>query len=296
MTRSVSAEITLNPGRYYVLMKVTALRNDGASTEDAVRQYASKRRQKLFQIGVSYDLAHAKGLTAETETEKQEREEREQHHKAVERAKLREETKRRMQKEWIRKRKLADRQQRQEDILAGRRPSPKYENPVDETAANQTANGGGPVHAPTDSDTNGTRTRRLTVQTNGFHVSKWMRNRHGGNRPSLDTRLATNCLESRDIELLEGFEFDSDIDMPPEEPADSKTHLQAPGGGSHEDSSDAWNAVCVVGLRVYSKDPQLSLQVVHPAEREDDVEAALDMDDPAASATAEFGSWSRRGF
>jgi hypothetical protein len=53
-----------------------------------------------------------------------------------------------------------------------------------------------------------------------------------------------------------------------------------------EPISDPLNAVCVVGLRVYSKDPRLSLEVVRPVPG-DDVEAALDMDDPAVSATNE---------
>jgi hypothetical protein len=35
---------------------------DADSTEEIVRQVASTRREKLVQVGLSYDLAHAKGL------------------------------------------------------------------------------------------------------------------------------------------------------------------------------------------------------------------------------------------
>jgi hypothetical protein len=89
------------------------------------------------------------------------------------------------------------------------------------------------------------------------------------------------------MEWLDGFEFDSDLDMPPDE-ADCKRPASLQG--SNEPNADPWNAVCVVGLRVYSKDSGLSLEVVRPVP-EDDTEAPLDRDDPAASATIEKAFW-----
>lgn len=82
--------------------------------------------------------------------------------------------------------------------------------------------------------------------------------------------------------------------MPPEEPRDAKSNKHPTEAGfrldEEETSCDPWNAVCVVGLKVYSKDRKLSLQVIRsPAE--EDTEAALDCDDPAASATTEKGTW-----
>ncbi|RJE17017.1 calpain-like protein, partial [Aspergillus sclerotialis] len=63
MSRAVNAEINLDPGRYHVLMKITAYRQrDVESTEEVVSRLAPTRREKLVQIGLSYDLAHAKGL------------------------------------------------------------------------------------------------------------------------------------------------------------------------------------------------------------------------------------------
>lgn len=113
------------------------------------------------------------------------------------------------------------------------------------------------------------------------HASGGWRRRTDSSRPSLDTRVATEALDQGDLDLLEGFEFDSDIDMPPDE-TDVKN--RPPSMGLDDPRLDPWNAVCVVGLRVYSKDPQLILQVVRPVP-EDDTEAPLDRDDPAASAT-----------
>jgi len=82
----------------------------------------------------------------------------------------------------------------------------------------------------------------------------------------------------------------------PEEPEPAKqAHRELSIYSPEESISDPWNAVCVVGLRVYSKDQKLSLEVVRPVP-EDDVEAALDMDDPAVSATNERGGWDQFSF
>lgn len=295
MARSVNAEITLEPGRYYVLMKVIAHRNEGRPTEDVVREYALTKRHKLFQIGLSYDLAHLKGLNAETDKEKRDREEREDSRKEAERNKLRDDIKRQMQKEWIVERKRAARQRRHADILAGRCPSFRSNGLDGDSTQQQTnGNGNGVQLAMNGNGTNGVRKRRLTLQTDSSFSSKRIRLGFERSRPSLDTRLATNCLDSEDEELLEGFEFDSDIDMPPDNPGQSLA--PGPSGEIQETSDTPWNAICVVGLRVYSQDPQLSLQVVHTAEQDDGIEAELDMDDPAATATSEFAPWSRRGF
>ncbi|OJJ45435.1 hypothetical protein ASPZODRAFT_2109961 [Penicilliopsis zonata CBS 506.65] len=271
MSRSVNVEIDLEPGRYYVLMKVTAYRNNGAvSTDEAVSRYASTKREKLVQIGLSYDLAHAKGLAPETEQEEMERKDRDRRHRVIERRKLREETLERLQRAWIRKQKRAAREQRAEERQA--KKARLGNEPRDNNSSNDVTSVAGDA---------------LNGRTAGV-------SRRGTNppRPVLDTRFHTSGLSSSDLEYLDGFEFDSDIDMPAEEPTAIKPAQHAPGFES-ENSSERWNAVCVLGLRVYSKDPQLSLQVLRPVP-EDDVEAALDIDDPAASATKELSFWGHR--
>ncbi|KAJ5081637.1 Alpha/beta hydrolase fold-3 [Penicillium alfredii] len=301
MGRSVNAEIALDPGRYHVLMKITAFRHeDVESTEEIVRRLASVRREKLVQVGLSYDLAHAKGLVGETEQERTEQE----RHKAANRKKLRDEAKKRLQKEWIRERKLAARQQRMAGRRAGRMPNgTSHERSPERGPIPGQMFTDKPVQSPTDmgSISSESSDRRPvtangsvpTIQFNGLHMRHASGSRHrrtDSPRPSLDTRLATDGLDLSDLELLDGFEFDSDLDMPPDDP-DAKNQSQF----SELDgpAADPWNAVCVVGLRVYSKDPKLSLEVVRPVP-ENEVEAPLDRDDPAASATIEKVSWNSR--
>ncbi|CAD6440215.1 25a5be1b-f331-47d8-a488-368a5033da88 [Sclerotinia trifoliorum] len=96
MRRSVTAELELPAGEYDVLMKVKAFK-DGSSlpVEDVVRNNAKKRRDKLSRIGLSYDLAHAKGIVKETPEEKKARKEAEEKRKN----KARKEVKERLMKE-----------------------------------------------------------------------------------------------------------------------------------------------------------------------------------------------------
>jgi hypothetical protein len=291
MGRSVNAEINLEPGHYHVLMKITAFRHeDVASTEETVRQVAATRREKLVQVGLSYDLAHAKGMVGETDQEKREQEA----FKALERRKLRDEIKKNMQKKWIRQQKMDAREERIAARRMNRTPSSSsYFNSERDSIPSQILAEKPVEESPVDaaSVSSETSDRRVNGSVPVIHVNggKGLHARHASSgwrrgpdspRPSLEARVATEALDPSDLEILEGFEFDSDLDMPPDD--DVKNH--PPSADRDGPPVDPWNAVCVVGLRVYSKDPMLTLQVVRPVP-EDDTEAPLDRDDPAASAT-----------
>ena len=308
MNRSVNAEINLKPGRYHVLMKITAYRYSGLdSTEEAVTRLASTRREKLVQIGLSYDLAHAKGRVVDTEKEKRAREEYERRRRAAERKKRCDETKRRLQREWIRVQKMAARKKRATERTA-RRSEQRLGDDISRRGSHESLITNGADIPPTIMLSEEEPRKKPkpnspipTVQLNGCndnHNNPLKRKRRDSRRVSVDTHFATDGFDSSDLELLDGFEFDSDIDMPPEEQPVEKTPRPSSSFACPEElsSSDPWNAVCVVGLRVYSKDPDLCLEVVRPVPEDHEVEAALDMDDPAASATTEMGEWGQFGF
>ncbi|KAK5052505.1 hypothetical protein LTR84_002369 [Exophiala bonariae] len=101
MARSVSTDIELEAGTYSVLMKITATRNpDKDHLEDVVPMYVATRREKLIQMGLSYDLAHAKGVIVETQAERQQRKAKDKIRKAKEREKLKEKMKTDALKHW----------------------------------------------------------------------------------------------------------------------------------------------------------------------------------------------------
>lgn len=60
--RSAVAEVKLEPGTYEVKMQIQGYRDSTLpKVEDVVKQNWLSRRDKLIRIGLSYDLAHAKG-------------------------------------------------------------------------------------------------------------------------------------------------------------------------------------------------------------------------------------------
>ncbi|KAI9666018.1 MAG: hypothetical protein M1821_003953 [Bathelium mastoideum] len=78
MRRSVSAEVNLEPGTYHVLFRIEATRNkDKRPPEKVIPAKCVDRRDKLLNMGRSYDLAHAKGQFKESEAEKRAREKKE---------------------------------------------------------------------------------------------------------------------------------------------------------------------------------------------------------------------------
>ena len=77
--RSVSAELYLEAGTYEIRMKVAASRNEKAhKVEDIVKGNWLDRREKLLQVGLSYDIAHAKGQPEYDPEEEKEKEEEKQ--------------------------------------------------------------------------------------------------------------------------------------------------------------------------------------------------------------------------
>ncbi|KAH6952247.1 hypothetical protein DER45DRAFT_493279, partial [Fusarium avenaceum] len=58
--RSINCELTLERGVYKVIPKTFAERNGLNQVEETVKLAANRNPQKLRQIGLQYDLGHAK--------------------------------------------------------------------------------------------------------------------------------------------------------------------------------------------------------------------------------------------
>ena len=114
MTRSVSTDITLGPGKYSILIRITASPNSNLDIEELLPSYAENRRDKLIQQGLSYDLAHAKGVIVETEKEREEREAREKMQKGKDREKLKTEIRGREFKKWLKDKERYKRDRRRQ--------------------------------------------------------------------------------------------------------------------------------------------------------------------------------------
>lgn len=276
-------------------------------------------REKLLQIGLSYDLAHAKGRFKETE---EEREKREKLEWEAEKQRLKDEIRTKNRKQWTQHRRVRARQKKHQKKQEERERmkaeashmaelrAPQQEKAVEtfDSEGGKATNGGseageltptdilGAGHSP---DPNGA-VADITNAKPEDHIKRfnqdldreWRRDRE--TIPHLQINgcdaVPNGVLEPPDSESELSFISDVDSEeLPP--PYRTSHHRRAKVLDDKESEDeydevehDPWNAVCVVGLRVYSKDPDLSIEIVSP-KMDNDAEAPLDLDDPAAGAT-----------
>ncbi|KAL8715822.1 MAG: hypothetical protein Q9220_000489 [cf. Caloplaca sp. 1 TL-2023] len=360
MSRSVSTDVELEPGNYSVLMKITAKRWTGDRTPDEiVRDSCMGRPEKLIQVGLSYDLAHAKGEIRETEKEKKTRELRENKKKATNHQKRRADLRADMLKDWEAGKKRVARTKRQakrkEDYFKKKGDAAKAaeaaekEPPVGDAEApaepasedkDQPPQAGSepenievpdtkPIAPPSpppetaqegddeagwldDEDVNGADDKADEKPDNDGPIND---TNAQDNLPAADDVEATPGNEEEeaagldegdgeepaaDAEEDDDWEYASDasfqssivteLDLPPLSDA-------APDAVPVEDNEmdeanaefedDPWNAVCVVGLKVYSKDKGLCVETIRPKHELDEGESPLDVDDASKGQSVE---------
>lgn len=237
-----------------MLPKILAVRVPGRdAVEDVVQALAAKKPQKLRQIGLNYDLAHAK---AYSESEDKER---------VGKAKTEE------KKEQPEGKKGEPPEGKKEESPEGKREEPPKEKkegpPEGEKDSSSVA------AAPTSADTSASTSNDPT--------------------PASTATPSTASPETK-VQASEGPTDKEDSSNPPPAPtpsaeatAEAAAEAAAePAQTSPPDSKSApWNAVCVIGLRVYSKEAEVSVKLVKPRDAEEG--AALDVDGvtPAGATT-----------
>ena len=368
MNRSVSTDLELDAGTYSVLMKITAKRYPFTPTpEDTLRKYCAGKQEKLLQIGLAYDLAHAKGQIVETEEAKKHEAEREEKLKAIAKAKERKEISERKKEEWTLRRRRQEREERQklrfEEHKRKKADQRKAANlPEKSTGGNVAAdntktpmvNGDAknvdskervieptadkkadePENAPKDASpvvANGDSTepsakanalesskaqpnppteingKDLTTQAKIDQFNKDLQaippitvNGQPLHEGSTTTAAYNDNDKDTDAESVLSFvdSVDSILDEHLLEPRDGLSligpELDMPALGAKleddenvEFANDPWNAVCVVGLRVFSKGEAVSVTVVRPKGGEEEEESPLDLDDPSKGMSEE---------
>ncbi len=386
MTRSVSTDITLGAGSYFVLMKITAIRVGGPTLDDVIADRAGNTRDKLIQVGLSYDIAHAKGVIVETEQEKEKRELSEKVQAAASRDKRKNEVKARKERQWKKEKEF----RRKNDMRARRReryaeekaarsrnneaaeaydseekdfhhppehdfggaavsggrsftgefiaayehsegpPSPRTPSAEVDGPHSPTKDNSQPLPSPPEDKTFSTPADQSVqdhpptpkVQINGVDAVtdvKSLKRRPAPltARPITDQSYDDNDQSQQDnlpppetpadphwsdSDNASEFDWQTDLDYDSSDDGHgsyARSEPDRPWEREREEddgsSPEPWNAVCVVGLRVYSKDPELSLEVIRPNPSRDDIKpeaaaaaaAPLDRDDPAKGAVAE---------
>jgi hypothetical protein len=205
--RAISAEIELEPGRYEVLPKIAATRDkDKPLVEDVVKKAAEENPQKLRQIGLNYDIAHAKGGFEEEEAEKK-------------------------RKAEIKEKKLKDEEKKKEKAEEGKAEQEKKKD------NSKTASEGESKEAAEKSEPEPSKKEDTTPEK-----------------------------KEKELVAEESKECDDSLYESAPETAKSQS----------EESPNPWNAVAVIGLRAYSKDPDLVVTLVVPKDPEE--ASMLDVD------------------
>ncbi|KAL8860517.1 MAG: hypothetical protein Q9178_003176 [Gyalolechia marmorata] len=349
MSRSVSTDIDVEPGTYSVLMKITAKRWVGDPTPDQViRRSCMNRPEKLIQVGLSYDLAHAKGEIRETEKEKAARELREQKKKAADHQKRRADLRAERLSEWETDKKRLARRKRQE-----KRKEAYFRKKAEKAKAAEAAERGEDTGAPAleNNEAGSTSVEAPLSEGNGAEDQQAQAGRKDEAKVTESTTSAllspppetpmngddkTACADdggkdaeaapadsgkeesgvpqpdgveeaaTKDVEDSvkvdedEDWEYASDasfqssivteLDLPPLSSAAPDAAPVADNVVNEADAEfedDPWNAVCVVGLKVYSKDKGLCVETIRPKHEGEEGDTPLDVDDASKGQSVE---------
>jgi hypothetical protein len=297
--RSISAEVDLEPGIYEVVPKIEARRDpDAPDVHEVVTKLAERNPQKLRQIGISYDLANARGLT---ELDEQEREQKkEKRRKADEKKKAENEAADKEKAEFETWKKEKD------EFEAWKREKKQAEEKAEEKAPREATHG--TEHSPESVNTDGkgqpgdnvTRTEDpATAKDSGSGENEVK---------SVEDNMGTKHTPNPQVDDVDvPGDDDQDEHMPPEDrelrnfrgrPPPRRFYREiprfyrdapSPGPGPRARSPvdtkpKPWNAVCVLGLRVHSQDSEVTIKLVRPKNVEEG--AILDVGgDTAAGAT-----------
>lgn len=311
--RSVSAEVTLQPGRYEVVPKIVADRDpDVPDVFEVVTKVADRNPQKLRQIGMNYDIANAKGIVQLSAEEKKKKEEKK---KAVEEKKKKEKEEAERDKAEFEAWKKEKREREEKGKVE------KEKAVTAETASDSKTDGSKSSPDPPDTDSKPAPEQpkedivKDTTAATTHHPIKDENIVKSEHRPTDDLSFRPKSPIATDFHP---------VDLPPAaSPISHRApppHLTRPPpsayGGSFASgppspaigprrpiyyaASDAgpiaprtappaqqgekkWNAICVLGLRVYSVDPEVNIKLVKPSSAEEG--ALLDVDGVVAGAT-----------
>ncbi|KAI6373265.1 hypothetical protein MCOR25_003472 [Pyricularia grisea] len=305
--RSVSCEVELEAGCYEVIPKITATRDTNKDmVEDIVKERAQSNPQKLRQIGMQYDLAHAKaGITDEDLVL----------HTKAEKKKLEEERRKTKEKEVKEKRKIKEKEAKEKKRQ--HRLSLKKQKPETKQTELQTEAASGAGHAEEDQKQADAKDidKDLKVDEEKTDEKDVVKEEDVEKKTDADSvpvktepeadkakdelkQLKCKACEEREQKGEKGEEKekeddsnddDDDDDSDDSDDSDDEDYTEDDDDTSSESSDDfhdhpgPWNAVCVVGLRVYSQCENVSVKLVEPKDPEEG--ALLSVDSAPAGAT-----------
>ncbi|KAI0620440.1 calpain family cysteine protease [Pyrenophora tritici-repentis] len=282
--RTISAEANLEPGIYEVVPKIEASR-DAQKPEvyEVVKKLATSNPQKLRQIGLNYDIAHAKGTF---ETDKEAAEVKEKEAKAAKKEKEDFETFKKKTTEGLEvwKKEIEEKLSKQGsvDTKESKDSETTTEQPVTKTDAAEGPEDKKDTSAASDKSEDSFATATVTAKSSGSTTE-----------PETEVQVVDSSKDKEGTKGDDTAAADNEAILPhsretqTQTTSDEPTPTQppsAPKPAPTKEEVKPWNAVCILGLRVYSLDPEVTIKLVKPKDAEE--AAILDVDgDTAAGAT-----------
>lgn len=264
--RSVSCEIDLEPGVYEVLPKITARKSGKSTVESVVALLADAAPQKLRQVGLSFDLAHAKALKSDLARE-QEAEERKK--KKAEEKKKEEAAKAKAEEEKKVAEKAAKGNDKKKSTKDEKEEKAEGDKPKKEDAKGdeekEKASEEVKAKMEEEEDEESDEDEELEGEADGTAAKE-------DEKPKKES--AGSDGEDSDDSQTEGHPDTDEKDSTAGEAEEGEVSGETAGGPDDEfvpeDGSGAsWNAVCVIGLRVYSQDSSLTITLADPKNAEE---------------------------
>ncbi|KAL1617062.1 hypothetical protein SLS54_008057 [Diplodia seriata] len=285
LQRSVSAEVELDPGKYQVFPKILATKNDERdSVEEIVKSLADKRPQKLRQVGLNYDFAHMKAAPPPT-TSKDAAEAKSKQEEEIVKIVSEEKGNVAAKPESSAEAAKKETESKPEDDT-GEEPSKekaKEEAATEAVKEEATTKGVKEEQAAPSSEE--------STKTDSSHKNPVVAKEE---KPA-DTKPAPAEVATEPVRTPGKAAAPPDPRPPMPKPevdeANQPEPERQPGPSPQEAGAKAaddeegspWNAVCVVGLRVFSKDSEMTIKLEAPASAEEG--SALNVDGEATGGT-----------
>lgn len=288
--RCINCELHLEPGTYEVIPKITAERRDWTKpVEQVVKNWADKNPQKLRQVGLQYDLAHAKGGVLDEDEELQKKRAREKKKEKKENAKVQ---KMRQMEDAMRRMELAMMQMRAEFEREVEDHNNRNRDKRSEVRDGREERAQPDISPPGCWPDDPAATDSEAAVSCGDNRTESVANTKDDTRDQVNTDHKDGAASSQDVSQKETTSERPDTrqvvvkEKKPPRPPTPATPEPGPRGDSDSDSdtdsdndSDSslssasscsstrtrkkqrWNAVCVLGLRVYAQHANIKVRL-----------------------------------
>lgn len=264
----MSVEILLDAGKYEVIPQIIATKIDGKATiEDVVKDAAEKNPQKLRQIGLNYDVAHLKVAPQEPE----------------------------VKKDAEKKTSAEEKKNTEPEANPGARAEEKKAEPETKHEVADDEKKTEPEAKPDDVEDEKTEheakqqvaedKKEKEPESKPEAAEEKKKEEPEAEKPAPVATAADKAHHPTQVQQPLGAAPipapPGPIPLEPVKPEEKPVDLPKV---NEEAKDSAWNAVCTIGLRVYSRGSDISIALETPSSVEEG--SALDVDGSAAGATA----------